>query len=195
MFRFLTFTTLIAGALLLTFGTAQAQDEDRPVAGPDEIIFVGEVPAPPGTEIRAEYLFNEPVVCGTTTADKNSQFVIRIDAECALGGTGPLICWGEGLEACQGFPSAPRPGADRPEGGDTIDLGPLVANADREVVGDSTPPQGGSGIILPSVGTAAGSDDNHKGMWLAIGLFLAAALVAGAGSLVLRQRSGAGPSL
>ena len=110
---------------------------------------------------------------------------------------GRLIWWELGTEAnmCGRYLASPMPGADRPEGGDTIDLGPLVANADREVDGDSTPPDGGSGLILPSVGTAAGSDGNHKGLWLAITLLLAAALIAGAGSLALRQRSGAGPSL
>ena len=186
MFRFLTFTTLIAGALLLTFGTAQAQDEDRPVAGPDEIIFVGEVPAPPGTEIRAEYLFNEPVVCGTTRADKNSQFVIRIDAECARGGTGPLICWGEGLEACQGFPSAPRPGADRPEGGDTIDLGRVAVPEDEP---PGAPPDALS--ALPEVGTGlafdqAGTSFNWH-LWIG-GVMLAAACVAAGTAYVIRLK-------
>ena len=41
MLRFLTLTAFLAGALLFTHGAAQAQDQDLPLAGPDEIVLVG----------------------------------------------------------------------------------------------------------------------------------------------------------
>jgi len=159
MFRFLTLTALLAGALLLTQGAAQGQNQDLPVAGPDEIIFVGEVPAPPGTEVRAEYLQDEPVVCGTARADENSRFVIRIDAECARGGTGPLICWAPGLEACQGFPSSPFPSDDRPDGGDTIYLGLLRPASERPPPDvDVGAPAPGDGIVNQDLPVAAADE-------------------------------------
>ena len=56
MFRYLFFAAALVSSSLLIQATVFGQEADLPVAGPDEFILVGEVPAPPGTEVRAEYM-------------------------------------------------------------------------------------------------------------------------------------------
>lgn len=170
---------------------------DVPVAGPDEIIFIGEVPAVPGTQVWAIYLGEGFVSCGTTEANDTSHFVLVVDASCTSF-LGPVICWGElpdwedgQEEFCDGRRSSPL--NVRPEAGDTVDVGMLLPRSEQppSELDIGAPPHGDG--ILPAVGrSAAGSDGNHKGMWLAIGLLLAAALVAGVGSLALRRRGSRG---
>ena len=152
MLRFLTLTAFLAGALLFTHGAAQAQDQDLPVAGPDEIIFIGEVPAVPGTQVWAIYLAEGFVSCGTTEADDTSHFVLVVDASCTSF-LGPVICWG-GLpdwedgqeEFCDGRRSSPL--NVRPEAGDTVDVGMLLPRSEqppREL--DIGAPPHGDGIL------------------------------------------------
>ncbi len=98
MLRLAMILPAIAGAAFFTSAAlAQSPEPTLPVAGPDEIFFVGEVPAPPGTEVRAEYLqltgdAGETSICGVTVADENSRFVLSVDAACARSAFGPLIC-------------------------------------------------------------------------------------------------------
>ena len=134
MFRFLTLIVVLAGAFLLSLGTAQAQDQDLPIAGPDEIIFVGEVPAPPGTDVWAFYLVfdGDFAPCGHTTAGGNSRFVLVVDAGCVTA-LGPSVCWGELPDRKQGPEElcdsslSPAWGGVPPTAGETVDMGLLGA--------------------------------------------------------------------
>lgn len=196
MFRFLTLIAFLTGALLLTQGTAQAQDQDLPVAGPDEIIFVGEAPAPPGTEITAVYVQLRPpdvVVCGTAILDERSRFTLVIDASCADGAVGPQICWGDFREGdvCQSL-SGDEFMVALPRDGQTIDAG-LLEGSERPDFADVVPPHGDSGpsVALPAAGSDQALADRFQSdapLWLGLAL-LTAALVAGVGSLVLRRRA------
>ena len=212
MFRFLTLFALIVGVLLFTYGAAQAQDQDRPVAGPNEVIYYGEAPGPSGTEVWAEYLVGpgpKIVLCGRTTTADDGSFVLVVDADCAGSYFGPLICWGAGRpDSCKGHPRSGLPDAGDPDRGDSVDLGLLEPTEDKPV---GVQPDGTVGIIpstgadfpipsdvtvgeLPETGAGTAAADPSWPFWLAAAL-IAAALLAGAGSLALRQRSGAGPSL
>lgn len=169
---------LLVGGLFANRSVTHAQDGELPTAEADEIVFLGEVPAPPGTEVRIEYLFNELVQCGTAVADESSRFVLRIEATCAQGGTGPLICWAPGLDACEGFPFSPIPGQDRPVGGDTIDLGRLSASDDVE---PNAPPDDAIGAMPATGGVGLAQDSlSPRSPWpLRLGFaLLAASLVA-----------------
>ena len=209
MFRFLTFTALIAGALLFTIGTAKAQDQDLPVAGPDEVIYYGEAPGAPGTEVWAEYLVGagpEIAVCGRTTTAEDTSFVLVVDADCAGNLLGPLICWGEGgPDSCKGHPRSGLPDADDPERGDSVDLG-LLEPTEAKLIG--VQPDGAVGIIpstgadipvqpegtvgeLPETGafTPAGPASGAAWPFWIAGALIAIAVVGAGSSLAIRLRS------
>lgn len=153
---------------------------DEPVAAPDEIIFVGEAPAPPGTEITAQYLqlrrgSGQVAVCGTTNSDEDSRFLLVVDASCAHEAFGPVLCWGPlGSGSCQGLSN--QPFVVVPRDGRTFDVG-LLAN--REPEGDIS--------VIPSVGSVQPPGRGNQFVWAATALLLAAALLAGVGSFVLRR--------
>ncbi len=194
MIRFLTLTVLLIGALALSQATLHAQDRDAPVAGPDETIYYGEVPGPPGTEVWAEYLVGpapdsegglEIAVCGRTTTEKDSSFVLVVDADCAGNLFGPTICWGKGSPDCKGHLRSPLPDADNPGRGDSVDLGTVIRPEDKPV---GVQPDGTVGV-LPSTGIATTAGETSGAtwpLWLG-GLLITAALAAGAGSFLLRR--------
>lgn len=135
MIRFLTLTAILIGALWLSQSTLHAQDADLPVASPDEIVILGEVPdAPPGTNVWAFYFISDHFPCGQTTTDVDSRFVLVVDATCATP-LGPAVCWGDlpdwkqGPEELCDSTLSPVWGSDPPDAGETVDMGRLVPSS------------------------------------------------------------------
>ncbi len=184
MLRLAVIIVAIAGAAVFSsVALAQSPEPPLPVAGPDEIIFVGEVPAPPGTEVTIEYLaIDAPEInlCATaittpTAADaESSSFVLVVEASCAQSPVEPRICWGADL--CY-FAFVP-PGGDRHKSGDTIDLARLV-------------PQGPPEVGFPTVGGGGGRDNQERLSWLvwAGAALLLAGVISGGASIVLRRKT------
>ena len=176
---------LVPGALV-----AQAQEPEVPTAGPDQIVFTGEVPAPPGTTVTVHYLdFTtvEAVLCATasTTASTQgetarSRFVLIVDAACARGRQDPKICWGEGL--CQ-FPTFSLPPMSTgPVGGEVFDTGLL---APREPDLTPRPP-----ADLPATGEGQAPARSSAAwvLWAGAALLVAGLAVGGLGAAVRRRR-------
>ena len=144
-----------------------AAETPLPTAGPNEIIFVGEVPAPPGTTVTIEFLdvINiRPVLCGTsltTPVDDPalSGFSLAVDASCARGLQDPRFCWGDGL--CHFFFEFP---VGKQLGGTTFNLGLLSAPQPETLLpgsGDTGPTIG-----LPPTGTALSSETGSGALWV-----------------------------
>jgi len=112
-----------------------ATPEAAPTAGPHEIVFYGQVPAPPGTRIVINFVDFKALElreCGsadsTPTADGQtdvSDFVLRIESSCAVVGAGAGICWGERL--CDNVDLHNTVQDRWYDGGKTYDVGLLVA--------------------------------------------------------------------
>lgn len=165
-----------------------------PPAGPNEILFTGQVPAQPGTTVTAEFL--DPVTLGiitcatATTAPTDdptaSRFVLAATVQCAVIGFPPRFCWGNDLCALY-IEDDPR--ITNLVGGTTIELGLLTALQ----FGTPTPLPAvhgdGGPEALPPTGRGHNLDD---GLWprrlIASTLVLfAVGLVVGAFSLALRR--------
>ena len=180
--------TVIALILFVALGagTALAQSPpavELPNPGPNQKVFHGEVPAPPGTTVTLEYLDPialEPIVCATATTtpsgppqSEQSRFVLIVERECAARGQSPRVCWGE--DACALVPlDDPRQPAIGFEGGQTVDLGLLEVR--RE-------------IIIPELGNGITPDGRSSYPWLfwAGIAALGGGLALGAGAFGLRR--------
>ncbi len=135
-----------------------------PIAQADEVIFVGEVPAPAGTTItvRMLHIGTGIIDCDTATTtsvddDGVSSFLLRAPLDCIQQGLPPLFCWGE--EVC-GWHVEQTIVASSVAGGVTIGTGLLRI---REPV----PPRlthgdGGPGVLLPPAG---GGQEPVGGSW------------------------------
>ena len=206
MLRALTVAAMLT-ALTLVATTAGAQPlEPIPTATADQIVFFGEVPAPPGTTVTVMYIvLNTPdaktelVVCGSTTSTESgsgdadtSSFVVISDTSCSARRiAGPSICWAE--EFC-------KPVLTDPSGGDTVDVGLLVLSDPSELPlipphgdGADAQPDGGGGdaeIALPDTGAGTGQGRAKIGwlLWAGVTL-LAAGLAIGGMSIVMRRKS------
>lgn len=179
----ITILSAIAGAVLFASAAlAQSPDPTLPVAGPDEIIFVGEVPAPPGTEVTVSYLTTVGIeVCGVTRTDDNSRFVVAIDATCPGSEIGPAFCWGPDSEDCRSFYADFTADPDmRPIAGDTFDVG-LLVRTERNL----------ESISMPSVGGGNSRDNQDQLSWLhwSSAALLLAGVVSGGASMLLRRKT------
>ena len=212
MLRALTVAAMLTALTLLTTTVGAQSPEPIPTATADQIVFFGEVPAPPGTTVTVRYLNHdtpggdtEVVECGRTTTTESSSgnpdqssFVVVVQESC-FGGAfiGPNICWGEGL--CSLVLDSPAPTLRT--GGETIDLGLLVAPeelADGSLIvphgdGGDAQPDGGGGdaeIALPDTGAGTGQGRAKIGwlLWAGVTL-LAAGLAIGGMSLTVRRKS------
>lgn len=135
--------------------------------GPNDVVYIGEVPAPPGTEIAGWFLVSEATVCGTATTtpvpgggSDRSGFVLVLDYDCMYGSSfGPGICWGEwGEGPC--YPYMMPGNAPRPGPGEMADLGLLPLPQSEEP--QPPPPDFGPDVergTPPAWVPAAGPDE------------------------------------
>jgi hypothetical protein len=171
--------------------------EAIPPASPTQYVFYGEVRAPVGTTVTANYLgavSPKNIVCATTTttpgADPSrSRFVLIVEQLCVeQTADGPVICWGEGL--CH-YPFLGSPQAHPfPVPGDTIDLGLLPLPQEGEATATMVPAQGSVGpdLVLPEAGELEPIQDRTRVGWLlwaGLGLVLAGL---GAGAVTISKR-------
>jgi hypothetical protein len=154
-----------------------------PTAEPDQIVFIGRVPAGPGTTITVRFLNGhtlESFECATTETtsigeEGVSAFAVTIAAECAEGRQDPKFCWGGNL--CylylrQAFGYIPL--------GSTIDLGLLTPGNVTST--DALPlPGTNDGVTgLPSTGSPPPSDTG-RAVPIATALLCLGIAVAGLG--------------
>ena len=206
MLRALTVAAMLTALTLVATTVGAQSPEPIPTATADQIVFFGEVPAPPGTTVTVMYIvLNTPdaktelVVCGSTTSTESgsgdadtSSFVVISDTSCSARRiAGPSICWAE--EFC-------KPVLTDPSGGDTVDVGLLVLSDPSELPlipphgdGADAQPDGGGGdaeIALPDTGAGTGQGRAKIGwlLWAGVTL-LAAGLAIGGMSIVMRRKS------
>ena len=206
MLRALTVVAMLTALTLVATTVGAQSPEPIPTATADQIVFFGEVPAPPGTTVTVMYIvLNTPdaktelVVCGSTTSTESgsgdadtSSFVVISDTSCSARRiAGPSICWAE--EFC-------KPVLTDPSGGDTVDVGLLVLSDPSELPlipphgdGADAQPDGGGGdaeIALPDTGAGTGQGRAKIGwlLWAGVTL-LAAGLAIGGMSIVMRRKS------
>ena len=218
MLRALTVVAMLTALTLVATTVGAQSPEPIPTATADQIVFFGEVPAPPGTTVTVMYIVlntpdseSELVVCGSTTSTESgsgdadtSSFVVISDTSCSARRiAGPSICWAE--EFC-------KPVLTDPSGGDTVDVGLLVLSDPSELPlipphgdGADAQPDGGGGdaeiaqpdggggdgeIALPDTGAGAGQGRAKIGwlLWAGVTL-LAAGLAIGGMSIVMRRKS------
>ena len=156
MLRALTVAAMLTALTLVATTVGAQSPEPIPTATADQIVFFGEVPAPPGTTVTVMYIVlntpdseSELVVCGSTTSTESgsgdadtSSFVVISDTSCSARRiAGPSICWAE--DVCQ-------PVLTNPSGGDTVDVGLLVLNDPSEP--PLIPPHGDGGDAQPDGG-------------------------------------------
>ena len=191
MLRAITVTAMLAALTLVATTVGAQSPEPIPTATADEVVFFGEVPAPPGTTVRVYYLFGptrEPVwaICDqtTTTASTSrnpsrSSFVVVIEEHC-FGSTfdGPGFCWGEDLCSLAPDPSLP----DLRRGGTTMDLGLLVRS------GITVEDFGEGPLTMPAAGTGAQRHSSIGWLLLAGVALLVAGLAIGGVGLAVRQK-------
>lgn len=140
MIRNALLTALLATAFMLP-PTVLAQDGQPPVPtpGPDQIVFVGRVPAPAGTTVTLQvfhFATAEFTECDTATtftgpddSPDTSSFVLVLEAACSEGAAGALVCWTPGFGHCDGVafdPSQHLPGSVQPGLADITELGQTV---------------------------------------------------------------------
>ena len=198
MLRALTVVAMVT-ALTLVATTAGAQSpEPVPTATADQIVFYGEVPAPPGTTVTVEYFLGTGLtVCGTSTTtpstsgDPNiSSFVVVVDAACAARAAivGVILCWG--VDLC-GNPLG-GPTDQPPVGGETIATGLLsLPEPGLDVPPNLPEADVGPDIALPETGRGQELQERSRFGWLlwAGVTLLAAGLAIGGMSLaVMRKR-------
>jgi hypothetical protein len=208
MLRIFPLAALVCAAFLART-TVQSQEptvttEPLPTAQPNQIVLVGVVPTPPGATVTIEFLDPDTlntVSCGSTTSTQTegsgqSEFILAIEASCAIVGFPAKLCWGEGL--CDGFdlPSA--------EGGISYDVGTLGISMESptpnppstggDTGGDPGLPETGGGRDAAHAHELAPGDlENHASpfargthlVWIA----LTAAVVLLIGGAVLRKHS------
>lgn len=180
--------------VLWAHGTAFAEVPGPilPTPGPDEMVFVGRVPAPAGTAVTLELLdvaTARGVVCATATtspdaeaSSSRSTFVLVLQRTCVAGRQDPKVCWADNLCA---FVTPVT--ASSFEGGRTVDIGLL-----RPQVADTTvvPPHGdgpGAGQGLPAAGRTGGEDEFDWLLWAGLAA-LAAGIALGVAARALRRR-------
>jgi hypothetical protein len=163
-----------------------------PVGSEGEIVFVGEIPAPPGTTVTIQVL-DVPTVtavtCDTTESfgiDEAlvSSFDLRIAAHCSPRISFPRICWG--VDLCQVlYEYDPR--FNIFVHGTTVLAGLL--NDDRLDAQPNPPSTGGGGPFLPEVGAGEGDGPAVAVTTLAIALLASSGCIAaGVGLIVARRR-------
>ena len=206
MLRALTVVAMLTALTLVATTVGAQSPEPIPTATADQIVFFGEVPAPPGTTVTVMYIVrntpdseSELVVCGSTTSTESgsgdadtSSFVVISDTSCSARRiAGPSICWAE--DVCQ-------PVLTNPSGGDTVDVGLLVLSDPSELPlipphgdGGDAQPDGGGGdaeIALPDTGAGTGQGRAKIGwlLWAGVAL-LAAGVAIGGMSLAVRRKS------
>jgi hypothetical protein len=165
-----------------------------PTARTDEVVFVGEVPAPPGTTVTVQFL--DPVTlaistCATATSTPADQpsiswFVLRVPVQCAVIGFPPKFCWGQDLCSLyiqENFGVSPMANPYVP--GTTIALGLLS----RPLPMTPSPPNtgGGPGLSLPRTGAGQKSTISSWMLWFGVAL-VAAAMFSGCVHLAGRRR-------
>ena len=214
MMRTITVAIMLTALTLVATTVGAQSPEPVPTATADEVVFFGEVPAPPGTTVWVRYLLTDPVeivtcASATTTASSSgdpdqSSFVLVIQVSCFASTVTPAsICWGEHLcslvlNVVNGMPTLHA-------GGETADLGLLVRTgltpeelAEGPLIiphgdGANAQPDGGGGdaeIALPDTGAGAGQGRAKIGWLLWAGVTLLAAGVAFGGmSLAVRRKS------
>ncbi len=165
--------------------------------GPNDVVYLGEVPAPPGTEVAAHFLHSSTardVVCGTATTTAvpdgdpdRSEFILLLDYDCMYATSfGPGICWGPwGEGPC--YPYMMPGNAPGPGPGEMADSGLLPLPERNEDTGppplphgdrgpDIEPPPTGTGllhagsgpdVLLPDTGSRRSPDHGHWAIWLA----------------------------
>jgi hypothetical protein len=167
-----------------------------PTAGPGEVVFVGEVPAPPGTTVTVQFARIDQVThaiststCATNTTTPADQpgiswFVLRVPMQCAVIDLPPKFCWGPDL--CflyfqENFGVSPM--TNPLVAGATITLGLLSRQLPMT---PSRPNVGGPrGPLLPGAGR--GRTPSSSGwLWAGVAL-LGAGLVSGGFGLALRR--------
>lgn len=140
------------------------------VAGPDEIVFTGELAVPVGTEVTANFYDISikdisDIVCGTSATEPTeapgiSRFVLRVQVECAEDNALRGICWDRDgciiylVDPPYCFPprcewsQTVRPGA-------FIDLGRVpVASSDELVLTGTVPAPPGTSVTIQTLDIA-----------------------------------------
>ena len=187
---------------------AQAPQPAGPTAGPDQIVFVGSVPAPAGTTITLQVmnlslgLFHD---CGTSItfsrpndSATTSSFVVVLDGACIDGGDGAVVCWSPGTQDCAlvattpgSLPSSPATNvALLTQRGITFDTGLLVR---PRVVPPNVPPEGDNGPVgsaLPATGTSDSRQGSTYGwlLWAGLATLGLGLSIAGGGLFAARRR-------
>jgi len=198
LMRPLILATVLTATLLALPTLLEAQQPDVPAPAPDQVVIIGEVPAPPGTTVTVQFADVETLdifTCGTTTTtpadeDGRSRFVLVIEASCVHFGFPASFCWGEGL--CDGYDPFPQEEHYLP--GTIVDVGFLEFRPPEAPRPGA--PGGGGDIASPTAyvaelprsgGVRAAAGDDSE--WIVAGL-AGLAVVLGAASLVLRRRAG-----
>jgi hypothetical protein len=182
---------IVAPGKVVDFGTI-------PIAGPDEVLVVGQVPVPAGSTVTIRFAdFRSQsisiVVCGTATTTgtgdaARSDFILHVSDSCSQGLDFPGICWKEPPchiiwfdNPLMGFPGA----------GTTIALPPFLDPNDPNATPTALPhpPSTGGGPYLPTVGGYQAGRNPVDPTWLAIvlGALFAAAIAFGAAGLSLKR--------
>lgn len=189
-----TVVFVIAGGTSITL--AQSPPETAaPTPGPDQMVFLGTVPAPPGTTVRLEVL-DVPNIQGVTCAagttfgapngsDSISGFALILEGRCIEGLSQNFrVCWGDDLcdVVVPSFFPPFQPGR-------TVEFGLLDPSIEISSV---LPPVGGPGLGtgLPSAGSDSGQQGPYGWLLWAGVVALGAGLAVGAGSIgvALRRR-------
>jgi hypothetical protein len=164
-----------------------------PAAGPNEIIFTGEVPAPPGATVTVQFadiVTLDIATCDTATSTPTddptvSAFLLTATVECAVIGLPPKFCWGDDL--CSLYKEE-DPRITNLAGGTTIALG-LLTLPQRSTV-PLAPPHGDRGpdVVLPLTGGRQRLHDGTRSAWLLWSgvTLLAVGLAVGGVGLALR---------
>lgn len=177
-------TSLVTALLIVPgigLGTGFAQSPTAPAPGADEILFVGQVPAPAGTAVALRMMDLDAGVfsdCDTVTtfagagdSPNRSRFEILTPAACLRDVEAAMVCWSSAQEDCaviaqqEGLGIRPEIAPLSEMLGRTIDVGLL---APRTIEVPDVPPEvdvvESDAEGLPATGTA----DPHEGdyTWL-----------------------------
>jgi hypothetical protein len=197
----------LAALALLSPLRAEAQDTSViPTPGPEEIVFVGQVPVAAGAVITLRVMDLDVGIfsnCGTATtysagadATGTSTFAIVASAGCLAGAEGAVICWDKEYKLCAvvaAVPgSIPNDVPSLADVGVTVDTGLLSAAAPIDP-DELIPPEPGDGVTSPEVLPPAGSEFDKRTdeqawlLWTGLAA-LSAGLVIGAGLFVAARR-------